>query len=277
MDKKIALLTIHGMGDTERDYYTGFYDQMKTALDNEQLQHVIFKPLYYQDILQEQQETILGRMRNQVDWIKLRRFMLYGFSDAASLEYKKRVKNSPYYLTQKMIMNAMDEVFDEAGQRQIPIVIVANSLGCQVISSYIWDAQRLSPSVGIWSMERDDEVYEGSPQDQFRRMKSLQRFYTLGCNIPIFVAGHKIIKSIKPPTADFKWINFYDKDDVLGWPLQPLSQSYEQLVEDIQVNVGKGLWAKLFKSWNPLSHGQYWQDKKVIRHVTENIKQMMSL
>ena len=29
MPKTIALVTIHGMGDTERDYYTEFYDEIK--------------------------------------------------------------------------------------------------------------------------------------------------------------------------------------------------------------------------------------------------------
>ncbi|WP_018623571.1 hypothetical protein [Kangiella aquimarina] len=275
MDKKIALITIHGMGDTERDYYTGFYDQMKKSLGDQLWNQVIFKPLYYQDILQGQQEAVLGRMRNQVDWIKLRRFLLYGFSDAASLEYKKRVKNSPYYLTQKMIMGAMDEIFNETGTRSIPVIIVANSLGCQVISSYIWDAQRIDASVGIWSMQREDDVAEGSPRDKFRRMQSLKGFYTLGCNIPIFVAGHKKIEAIKPPMEEFKWYNLYDKDDVLGWPLKSLSPSYEELVEDIQINVGRGLLSKLFKSWNPLSHGQYWQDKNVIGHISDNIKQII--
>ncbi|ACV25522.1 hypothetical protein [Kangiella koreensis] len=275
MNKKIALITIHGMGDTERDYYTGFYDQIKKTLGEDLWEKVIFKPLYYQDILQAQQETILGRMRDQVDWMRMRRFLLYGFSDAASLEYKKRVKNSPYYLTQKMILESMDEIFDEVGNKQIPVIVVAQSLGCQVLSSYIWDAQRIAASVGIWSMARNDDVKEGSPRDQFRRMKSLQSFYTLGANIPIFVAGHKKIDAIKPTNPDFNWINFYDKDDVLGWPLQPLSPSYEQLVEDIQINVGRGFFSKLFKSWNPLSHGQYWEDKKVIRDIANKVTEII--
>lgn len=73
----------------------------------------------------------------------------------------------------------------------------------------------------------------------------------------------------------FKWYNLYDKDDVLGWPLKSLSPSYEELVEDIQINVGRGLLSKLFKSWNPLSHGQYWQDKNVIGHISDNIKQII--
>ncbi|MHC9511986.1 hypothetical protein [Kangiella sp. M94] len=275
MPKKIALITIHGMGDTKREYYTGFYDRIEKELGPELWQQVIFKPLYYQDILQEQQETILGRMRDQVDWIKLRRFLLYGFSDAASLEYKKRVKNSPYYLTQKMIMNAMDELYDEVENKDIPIIVAAQSLGCQVLSSYIWDAQRLAASVGIWSMSREDGIVRDSPRDRFRRMKSLQRFYTLGCNIPIFVAGHHHIEAIKAPNNTFKWYNFFDKDDVLGWPLKPLSHSYEQIVEDMQINIGRSIWSKLFRSWNPFSHGEYWEDKAVIRHIANNIRQII--
>lgn len=124
-------------------------------------------------------------------------------------------------------------------------------------------------------MQREDDVAEGSPRDKFRRMQSLKGFYTLGCNIPIFVAGHKKIEAIKPPMEEFKWYNLYDKDDVLGWPLKSLSPSYEELVEDIQINVGRGLLSKLFKSWNPLSHGQYWQDKNVIGHISDNIKQII--
>ena len=27
----------------------------------------------------------------------------------------------------------------------------------------------------------------------------------------------------------FKWINLYDKDDILGWPLKPLSKSYKAI------------------------------------------------
>ena len=56
---------------------------------------------------------------------------------------------------------------------------------------------------------------------------------TTGCNIPIFVAAHKEMHliPIAPPTQLFKWINFYDPDDVLGCPLQPLSNGYRALVE----------------------------------------------
>jgi hypothetical protein len=274
MPKTLALVTIHGMGDTERDYYTEFYDEIKKALGKTSWDKVIFKNLYYQEFLQGNQGDVFNRMRHQIDWMKLRRFLLYGFSDAASLEYKKGENNSPYFLTQQMIMQSMDEIFDDSGKQEIPVIILAQSLGCQIISSYIWDAEPSRQAVdGIWSVKQDDEVAYGSPKDNFRRLRTLQRLYTTGCNIPIFVSGHKKIEAISPPIPSFKWHNFFDEDDVLGWPLKPLSPSYEKLVDDISINAGGGVTGTIVKSWNPFSHNQYWTDSEVIGHISSAIKQ----
>lgn len=275
MQKKLALLTLHGMGETLPNYYVEIHDMIRHAVGNSTWNKIAFQPLYYQDILQGSQAEIFGRMRDQIDWMKLRKFLLYGFSDAASLEYRKDAPGSPYAETQKMILEAMDSVFEEVGQTAAPVIVVAQSLGCQVISSYIWDAQQPKPSSGVWSAPLGDGVAAGSVQDQFRRMQSVQRLYTTGCNIPIFVAGHKNIAAIKRPSPGFKWHNFFDEDDVLGWPLRPLSPSYEQLVEDIPVNAGGGLLGTIVKSWNPFSHEQYWRDSEVIDHLARTIKALV--
>lgn len=274
MPKKIALVTIHGMGDTPRDYYAQFYDAIKKSVGKAIWDKVIFKHIYYQDILQGQQEVIFNRMRDQIDWMKLRKFLLFGFSDAASLEYKKDAINSPYFLAQQIIMRTLDDIFDESGQQETPVIILGQSLGCQVLSSYIWDAQHAPATAGVWSVARNDGVADGSPKDNFRRMKSLQRFYTTGCNIPLFVSGHKKIEAINPPAPSFKWHNFFDEDDVLGWPLKPLSPSYDRLVEDIPINAGGGVIGTIVKSWNPFSHEQYWTDSQVVGHIASAIKQL---
>jgi aspartate/glutamate racemase len=64
MTKTIALVTIHGMGDTARDYYAEFYEVIKKSLGKTTWDKVIFKPIYYQDILQGQQEAIFNRMKD---------------------------------------------------------------------------------------------------------------------------------------------------------------------------------------------------------------------
>ena len=274
MPKTIALLTIHGMGDTPRDYYRALHDRLKKVLGKSNWAKIAFETLYYQDILQANQEAIFNRMRDQIDWMKLRKFLLYGFSDAATLEYKKEADTSPYVRTQEMILKTLDKVWQTAGQQEIPVVLVAQSLGGQVISNYIWDAQQPLAAVGVWAAPRNDGVAPGSPQDRFRRLRSLKRLYTTGCNIPLFVSGHQDIIAIQPPTNGFKWHNFFDEDDVLGWPLKPLSPSYEALVEDIAVNAGSGLVGALVKSWNPLSHSQYWTDGEVVGHLAATLKHL---
>ena len=275
MPRTLALITVHGMGDTARDYYADLYATLKKAVGKARWEKIAFKAVYYQDILQGSQAEVFNRMRGQIDWMKLRKFLLYGFSDAASLEYRKDAIDSPYYATQTEILRVLDAALAGFVESAVPAVIIAQSLGCHVISSYIWDARQQHASAGIWSRPLDDGVTPGSPRDRFRRMRTLRCLYTTGCNIPIFVAGHEDIQAIPPPSRDFKWYNFFDEDDVLGWPLRPLSPSYEQLVEDIPVNAGGGLAGTILQSWNPFSHGQYWSDSEVTRHLASAIRQLV--
>lgn len=273
MAKTIALLTVHGMGDTPRNYHVSFCNALRSAVGKVSWDRIAFQPVYYQDVLQSGQAQIFERMRKQIDWMKLRRFLLYGFSDAASLEYKKELPGSPYHAAQQVILNALDAVFDEAGQNAIPVVIVAQSLGGHVLSSYLWDAQQQPRAyAGVWSAPLTDGIATGSPRDRFRRLQTLRRFYTAGCNIPIFVAGQRNIQAIAPPGPDFAWYNFFDEDDVLGWPLKPLSPSYEKLVQDIAINAGTGAFGTLVRSWNPFSHDQYWLDREFIDHLRLRIE-----
>ncbi len=100
------------------------------------------------------------------------------------------------------------------------------------------------------------------------KLKSLKYLFTTGCNIPLFVAGFAEIVAIPKPNTNFKWFNYYDKDDVLGWPLKPLSSSYDLAVEkDIEIDSGN-----LWQSWNPQSHDGYWADEDFIEHLSQIIK-----
>lgn len=268
MAPTVAVLTLHGMGDTKPDYYAELRSQLKKKLGKAWTK-VAFEPVYYQDVLQGPQVEIFTRMREHIDWMALRKFMLYGFSDAATLEYRREDPGSPYEKTQRRILEAMQRLLETCGP-DCPVVAVAQSLGGQVLSNYLWDAQSGTPSAGVWVTP---QVPPGSPADSFLRIRTLERLFTTGCNIPLFVSGRRKIVAIDKPTSTFKWTNCYDEDDVLGWPLQPLSPSYEALVEDVAVNAGGGALGTILKSWNPASHGQYWTDGEVISRIVAAIKE----
>jgi len=141
-------------------------------------------------------------------------------------------------------------------------VVLAHSLGSVIVSNYVWDEQRRNEKArGTTALER---------------METLAGLVTFGSPIPLFTLALRNVVSIAfpPPTlpaplaAVAKWLNFYDPDDVLGWPLKPLSPSYDQAVSaDHVIDVGNAL-----TSWNPLSHDAYWRDASFIEPAAELIR-----
>lgn len=281
MQKCVALVTLHGMGETCKDYASPLTKFLQKNLEKSQFDRVHFENVFYQDILQPNQRNVFCRMKPFVDWMRLRRFLLYSFSDAVSIESGKERKNSVYDQVQLRIMEALDSAFTAFGNQLYPVIVVAQSLGCQVMSNYVWDSQKRArgcpPNFGIWRDGDTQREPNGSPKDRFRRLESLRVLFTTGCNIPIFVAGHGEIVAVNPLNKEFKWQNYYDEDDVLGWPLRPLSKSYCELVDDFEINVGGSLWGHLGRSWNPWSHKAYWSDRGFLDPLLECVSSQISL
>ena len=271
MAKKIAFLTLHGMGTTSRAYYQDLRDDLIRQIGAATWRRDIhFGHVYYQNILQDPEDEYFQRVKGKVDSKKLRKFLLFGFSDAGGLEHSRMFPDSAYEKTQKRIFDALGKAFAAVGSARAPVVFIAQSLGCQVLSNYIWDALRpVKPTYGIW---RHDHGGLGADDQDFRRLKTLRVLVTTGCNIPIFIGGlpRARRKTFKRPNSNFVWENYYDEDDPLGWPLQDLSAGHNALVRDIEVNVGG-----IFTSWNPLSHTKYWTDLDVQKPLAAHLNSLL--
>ncbi|MEX0301082.1 MAG: hypothetical protein AB3N24_01545 [Leisingera sp.] len=267
--KRLGLIAIHGMGKTEDTFADAFFADVRSRLSPVQSESLITQKVFYQNILQTNQENYFARVRQDIDWKKLRQFMLYGICDAASLESQKIGEQSPYFIAQTRILEAFRAVYRELEGNNRRVIVAAQSLGGQVLSNYLWDASRTEkPAHGVWS---SPPAFETEEEEAFCRGKSIVRLNTTGCNIPIFVAGRdpEEIKPIPRPNGSFEWHNYYDEDDVLGWPLRALSSSYAQLVTaDHQINSGG-----MASFFNPLSHTGYWEDKDFLRPLAEQIRQ----
>lgn len=277
MGTDIAVLTIHGMGEQNHLYALPLIKDVKRRLGNKK-DYVFFRSIYYQDILQENQEDVFFRMSGYpISWKGLRKFLLYSFSDPVSIETKKEPIGSPYKEVQKKIVGALDDVYDHFGCNKVPVVIVAQSLGGQVISNYLWDAGwrpkcHDEPTVGVLNQCCDNMgETKGSDKDEFRRLKSLRALITTGCNIPLFVAGHNKIVPIYTTNNDFEWLNYFDRDDALGWPLSPLNGPYDKLVQDREINAGGVL-----TNWNPLSHLEYWTDNDFLEPLVDFLRELIA-
>ena len=273
MDKSVAVIAIHGMGDTRSDFADELQSRLARRLGDEVFKQVHFDTVYYQDILQKNQNAMFRAMRRrEIDFVKLRKFLLFGFSDAAGLERNADEDGSPYQQAQQKVLETLDSCANELASHTKPVVFIAHSLGCHVLSNYLWDAQAANARQGIW---------KGVPAAQnnvekFRRLRTLRVLFTSGCNIPIFLAGfpREEIKPVKTTTGgyNFKWHNYYDQDDVLGWPLQPMSPAYREAVyRDREINADGGFFGKFTRGWNPLSHNGYWADKDFLKPLTAEI------
>src|SRR5439155_14029056 len=155
----------------------------------------------------------------------------------------------------------------EAAEPDAPLCIVAHSLGTVIASNYFYDllteratAKKLVPRT----------VHERTTHTPLELGETLAHFYTLGSPLalwalrypdfgtPIAVPAPALARH--HPGLDGEWVNFYDQDDLIAYPLRDLGPKYARAVAaDVAVRLGG-----LLVSWNPLVHPWYWNDTRVI-------------
>lgn len=271
-----------------------FSKKVRQTIGPASTRKIHFGSIYYQDILQRNQEIVWRRMRSEVDIDPLRKWLLYSFSDAASLEARKDLPDSAYERSQVRIAEALWTAKQKLGADGC-VVILAQSLGGQLVSNWLWDAQRYEAAVAGENTQPDYGFWK-SPHKYARQIADKSRFskadlaflggartlalFTTGCNIPIFLAGleGKTISPFEPPSPGFTWDNYYDKDDVLGYPVAPLSADYANLVRDHKVSTGSGgLLGRLTSEFNIFSsHTSYWKDREIYRPLVKKLKSCLA-
>jgi hypothetical protein len=281
----VALIAVHGMGENDVEYAAPLRKRLARKMGPRFDAAVDFRSVYYKAALQKNQQVVWNRIAvaSKVHYDDLRRFVLFGLGDAAGLETRKEIDGSVYELAQAEIARALLAAYASHGD--VPVVFLSHSLGCQVLSNYIYDAQKAEDGgkvgAGIWkNIDRWSRAALGrvlnDDEKNFISAGTCMGWITTGCNIPVFVAAHKEMEiiPIAPPTPPFRWLNLYDPDDVLGWPLAPLSAAYAEMVEDRPMNAGQGALKWILKSWNPWSHSAYWSDDDVLDPLASMLRQL---
>jgi hypothetical protein len=69
-----------------------------------------------------------------------------------------------------------------------------------------------------------------------------------------------------PASRGFQWDNYYDPDDVLGWPLSQLGEVFTE-IKDHHINVGD-----ILTSWSPALRTRYWSDRDVLGSLANILK-----
>lgn len=250
MSKEVGVLVIHGMGSQKPSFDHELVEELKDRLGSE-YERFAFERVFWQDLLEDRQREFLSsaRRNNDLDAMVARKFVVSAFGDALAYQ-RVGGANTAYAEIHDRVGRQIKSLREsQLGGNDRPLVVIAHSLGAHIISNYIWDAQtgKKTPS-----------------GNDFEDMKTLAGFITFGCNIPLFSFAYSDVKAIGFPgealsseiKAKARWHNYYDPDDILGYPLKQLSESYDAAVdEDIPINVGGAL-----TGWNPAAHGKYWTD-----------------
>lgn len=284
---KLGVLVIHGMGNQKSDFANDMIEELDDRLSDEKgidKDDVCWKPVHWAPVLSARQNDLWVRLsrKNEMDFVALRKFVINALGDAVAYQRVPWQSPSVYEQIHQTVNKMIRELRLDLGSQDLPLIVLAHSLGGTIISDYIWDRQKL------WNDPADDPL----STNDFEAMKTLSAIITFGCNIPIFSLAYNPIEAIKfPPAAKdlekyfpsgtepekikkaTKWINFYDSDDILGYPLKDLSPSYKKAVnKDLPVNVGS-----ILTSWNPISHSDYWTDNDFTKPVTKAIAGILKL
>jgi hypothetical protein len=265
VSNKLIIVMIHGQGNQKKEYYEKLRDGLFKRLTSAEKQRIVVAPIFYQDLVSDPDGEMWARMKAKpLSYQWLRQPLFEGFSDASTYQFRDENPQSSYKKVHKRINSTLQSAVDELtepgedGPGEYKIIAFAHSLGGQILSNHIWDAQR---TLGIW-----DGVGAG-PHEDFSK---LGKFITYGCNIPLFVSGRIDAKPIAAPSENFEWHNYYDKHDVLGWPLKPISNGYNDIVEDVHMNAGG--W---FLGLTPKSHSEYTGNKKFLKLSVQHIRDLL--
>lgn len=259
--KRLAVAIIHGMSTEDQHFSV----ELKHRLIEEYVSggegrledDLMFKEIYWADAIKDELSKFYDSInyKNDLAYEGTRKMFIDYLG--SGLAYHKGS-----HLYEKVQNRVADSLRQFAGHRRVneektPLIVLAHSFGSIIMQDYI---KRMRT--------------ESQNSSNFESMKNLIGFVTFGSPLAIYVRHHQDLHTPMRVAGealpeDFasraKWLNFYDKDDIVAYPLKGINEAYNEAVEgDYEINVGSPA-----TSWNPACHNGYWEDKDFIRPVSK--------
>lgn len=270
MSHHVAVAVIHGIGSQKPGYSAPLESRLRKELGAAASARTAVEEVYWADILSPRQDAYLRAIKRKTRYDDLRSFMVRNLSDAVAYRKTTDTTDSTYERIHARLAEAIERLEQQVPEGT-PLVIVAHSLGGHIVSNYVYD------------------TVQGADADPhptaFQNLRTLAGLVTFGCNIPLFVFSYDAdeLIPIEFPGTDLPeslqidpwWVNFYDKDDVLGFPLAEIGPGYADLrdrgeLREKSINAGRAL-----SAWNPLSHNGYWKDADFVEPCAKFLRRYL--
>jgi hypothetical protein len=287
------------------DFAAKMEDKLRQRLSTTLQDFIHSRSVFWAGTVREHQRDYFGRARTtgHIWHNRLRRYVIEGLGDAAAYQKTRFLKNSVYYAVQQLITSKVKSL-EARGRENSPLILIGHSLGCHVISSYLWDLNKLMQRTEVEIKQQEDPEaqalwYELKDASPLRRLKTLAGIVTLGNNMPMFtftfgpdavypitsrvqLLSGQIVEPAFPgeelPQAlrkQARWLNYYSKTDLLGFPLKAFNDDYRnsEKIFDICVSSESPWFIPYF--WCLLAHTRYWTNRTVLDGTAQLIRDIV--
>ena len=272
--KKINVIIVHGIGKPSPGYaqslIKGLTEKFNRALQEglrtmeDQSYNIVIREIIWDDVLAVNQDKLAALLKKGFVEHKPRGFRAFAsklFSFVTRPIFRLRTdfaaesisdiigyKNSDAYPKIqdriKTVLSSMEDYSAMPGEKQY-MTIIAHSLGTVIASDFVYD--------------------ELKAHSIFHKRFLFSNFFTLGSPIALFALqyGIELFKSpIRLEYKDGQWINIFDLDDPVAYPLKNLNEAYDAAVHaDQEVNTG-GL---------GVSHTRYFDNQDVQNLIAQKL------
>ncbi len=226
-----------------------------------------FEVVCWDPVTQKPQDALLKLMSGGLHLLRrinvtyqIRRNMVSLLGDV--IAYECDPNNRVYQAIHSEVQKCADRLSDASADERddlglAPLTVIGHSLGSVIGSDFIWDHTRTtdhSSTLAGHHFALLNMITLGSPIG----------LYTLRGNA---FGGKDSIREGLPCPVQVEpdhgvWINFYDPQDPVAYPLQPIDSFRDGGVIDCSVHAGT-----LLTGWNIASHNGYWGCDDVARIV----------
>jgi pimeloyl-ACP methyl ester carboxylesterase len=143
------------------------------------------------------------------------------------------------------------------------LTIIAHSLGSVIASDFVYDHTiKIGKTLGDgYGVTFSNFFTLGSPLVLYAMRSGLQ-----GPFHPSDILD-RFDRPVHVESGTGVWLNLFDDDDIIGYPIKPINRFYRSAVTaDLVVEVGDFL-----TRWNPLSHGHYWGSGVTVDIIAEKL------